>query len=319
MTNKLELTARQTTSTTRAIAAIVCALVIVAFMPIFIRVSETDTSAKATVFNFSWIGTLVLLLYNGLLTLGARAIGFVKDDKIAQSPYTSKNLVLLLAMGLANTGVYMLWTLSLTKTSVANSELLHSVTPLFATLGGWIFLGQKFDRFFIIGVGITLAGSVSIGLNDLTIDPSKLEGDGLALLSALCWAVSMLIREKLRTHFSATTLVLWCFALSTLFLFPIILVTGEQLYPHSWSSWLSANFIGVGGVISMILVTYSLKCLSSGLVSTILLLNPTLTAILAWGIFSETLSLLNFLGFVVILLGIYLAISGEGGVNTTAD
>lgn len=319
MTNQLELASGQTTRTTRAIAAIVAALVIVAFIPISLRVSETDTSPNATVFNFSWIGTLVLLLYNGLLTLRARAMGFVKDDKIAQSPYTPKNLVLLLAMGLSNTGVYMLWASSLTKTSIANSGLLHSVTPLFATLGAWIFLGQQFDRSFVIGVVIALAGAVGIGLDDISIDPSKLEGDGLALISALCWTVNLLIRERLMTQFRATILVFWCFALNTLFLLPILLVTGEQLLPDSWSSWLSAIFIGLGLALGMILVTYSLKWLSSGLVSTILLLNPTLTAILAWGIFSETLSPLNFLGFALILLGIYLAISGRGGVKTTAE
>ena len=319
MTDQLELAEQQTTRTTRAIAAILGALVIVAFIPISIRVSETDSSPNATVFNLSWIGTLLLLLWNGLLSLQARAIGFVKDDSIEQSPYTPKNLLLLLAMGLSNTGLYMLWTLSLTKTSVANSELLHSVTSLFAILGGWIFLGQQFDRIFIIGAGIALAGAVGVGLNDISIAASKLEGDGLALLSALCWAVSILIREKLRNQFSPTTLILWCFALSTLFVLPILLVTGDRLFPYSLHSWLSATFIGMGGVISMSLITYSLKWLSSGLVSTILLINPILTAILGWAIFSETLSPLNFLGFVVILLGIYLAISGRGGVKTTAD
>ncbi|MEM1170147.1 MAG: DMT family transporter [Cyanobacteria bacterium P01_H01_bin.35] len=315
MTKQLELASEEKIRTTRAIVAIIGALIILAFMPIFIRVSESEISPNATVFNFSWIGTVFLLLWNGLLALKSR--GSVNSKPIEQSPYTPKNLVFLLATGLFTTAIGALWSWSLVKTSVANSELLHSITPLFAVLGGAIFLGQKFDRSFVIGVGIALAGAVGIGLDDISIAPSKLEGDGLAILSAIFWAVSLLIQEKLRTHFSATTIVLWCSALSTLFILPIILVSGDRLFPYSGSSWLSAIFIGLGGVLNMILTAYSLKWLSSGLVSTILLLNPTLTAILAWAIFSETLSLLNLLGFVVILLGIYLVISSEGGVKTT--
>ena len=219
----------------------------------------------------------------------------------------------MLAVGLSTTAVGMLWSWSLVKTSVANSELLHSITPLFAILGGWILFAQKFDRSFMIGVVIAFVGAVSIGLDDISIAASKLEGDGLAILSAIFWAILLLTQEKLRTQFSATTLVFWGSALSTLFILPVMLVTGDELFPHSWSSWLSAIFIGLGGVVNMILTAYSLKWLSSGLVSTILLLNPALTAILAWAIFSETLSPLNLLGFVVILLGVYLVISGEGG------
>lgn len=320
MTDELKLTEQQTTRTTKAIAATVAALVILAFMSILVRVSESETSPNTTVFNFSWIGTVLLLLWNGLFTLQARGRGFVKDVAIKQSLYNLKNLLLLLAMGLSTTGISMFWTWSLTKTSVANSDLLHAGgTPIFTTLGGWIFLGQQFDRSFIIGVGIALAGVVGIGLEDISIGVDKLEGDGLALLSSLCWSVSLLIREKLRTEFSATTVTFWCFALSTLFVFPILFVTGDELFPHSWSSWLSLIFIGLGEVLNIILTAYSLKWLSSGLVSTILLLCPVLAGILAWTFFSETLSPLNLLGFVVILLGIYLVLSSEGGVKTTTD
>ena len=313
MTNQLELAEPQTTRRTKAIAAAVAALVIVAFMPIFIRVSETDIGPNATVFNLSWMGTVLLLLWNGLLTLKSRES--VNSKPIEPSPYTPLILLLLLGMGLCNTAIGMLWTWSLVFTSVANSELLHSVTPLFAVLGGWFFFGLKFDRTFVIGVGIALAGAVVIGLDEISIDPSKLEGDGLALISAMFWAVSLLIQEKLRTQFSATTLILWCNALSPLFILPIILVTGDEFFPHSWSSWLSAIYIALGVVLNMFLTAYSLKWLSSGLVSTIRLLNPTLTAILAWAIFSETLSPLNLLGLVVIWLGIYLVISAEGGIK----
>jgi len=43
-----------------------------------------------------------------------------------------------------------------------------------------------------------------------------------------------------------------------------------------------------------------------------LLLEPIITAILAWLVFDESLSPLNLLTFFVVLVGIYLAKSGQG-------
>ncbi len=39
--------------------------------------------------------------------------------------------------------------------------------PLFTTLGGWLFLGQRFDRRFLIGMAIALSGAVTLGLGDV--------------------------------------------------------------------------------------------------------------------------------------------------------
>ena len=43
-----------------------------------------------------------------------------------------------------------------------------------------------------------------------------------------------------------------------------------------------------------------------------MLLQPILTAVLAWFVFKEPLNLLNWIAFFIVLLGIYLAQSGEG-------
>ncbi|NEP82845.1 MAG: EamA family transporter [Okeania sp. SIO3B3] len=40
-------------------------------------------------------------------------------------------------------GYQLLYAWSLTETTVVNSEVLHSLTPLFTTLVRWMFLGQQ--------------------------------------------------------------------------------------------------------------------------------------------------------------------------------
>jgi drug/metabolite transporter (DMT)-like permease len=55
--------------------------------------------------------------------------------------------------------------------------------------------------------------------------------------------------------------------------------------------------------------------LSSSFVSLFLLLEPILSALLAWAIFMEALGMTTWLGFAVVLTGIYLAQSGSAAVH----
>lgn len=68
----------------------------------------------------------------------------------------------------------------------------------------------------------------------------------------------------------------------------------------------------IGEAIGHGLVVYSLKHFSSGFVTLFMLLEPVITAILAWVIFAEALGFVNCVAFTIIMLGIYLAKTGQG-------
>ena len=59
------------------------------------------------------------------------------------------------------------------------------------------------------------------------------------------------------------------------------------------------------------LIATCLDQLSSSFVALFLLLEPIISAILAWFIFDERLSRVTWIGFAVVLTGIYLAQSSE--------
>ena len=158
-----------------------------------------------------------------------------------------------------------------------------------------------------------------LAANDFSIALDKLQGDGLALASAALWGGYLMVTEKLRSQLSIMAIATWNCLLVTLFTLPFVLVTGEEIFPHSQVSWLTLGVLGISAIFTKFLITYSLKRLSSGLVATILLLHPAITAILAWGFFSETLTWLNLLAFAVILFGAYLTTSSKGGVKKTED
>lgn len=317
MTIEQELSRPQIEQTPAALGLISLFLAILAlsFAAIFIRLSEREIGPVATIFNRFWIATLILGVWNVLKALSDRQF---KVFSLQPQHYTTGDLVLLLVMSCFFSGTLITWALSLTQTSVANSNLLHNVTPLFTTLMGWLFLSQYFEGRFLVGMVIAISGSILIGLGDLQVASDNFTGDSLAMLSAVFSAANLLTVEKLRAKFSATTILLWCSFLGTLLTFPILLLTEDILFPYSWTGWLVViSQALVCQVLGQSLQAYNLKRFSSGFVAVFLLLDPVITAILAWIIFSEQLSPLNGLAFSLVLVGIYQAKVSIGSDKVT--
>ncbi|HAC63636.1 MAG TPA: EamA family transporter [Cyanothece sp. UBA12306] len=293
--------------------AVLAALFITALSPILFRISENFLSSSATIFNRFWIATVILSFWKGLLFLKRRSLENSPPLKLFDDLHS---LILLLILAIVFVIFQLLWIWSVTLTSIANSEVMHSLTPVFTTLVGWSLFGQKFDRQFLMGVAIAIMGSIALAVNDFSITLDKLTGDGLALLSACLWGANLLILEQLQTRLNIVVITILECLLGALFILPALLLTGGQLFPHSQGGWLTVISLGLTVIFAQTLIAYSLKRLSSGLVATILLINPILAAIFAAIIFSETLNLLNSIGLLIILGGIYLTTLSKYGIKT---
>jgi drug/metabolite transporter (DMT)-like permease len=289
--------------------ALVIALTALSFTAILIKLSITEISPSATIFHRLWIATLVLWFWEGINDRRSEA---KKLAEIEVSPHIDRQLGLLLLMAVASTASVVCWAWSLSQTSVANSTVLRNLTPLFTSIGGWLFLNFKFERQFILGMIVALLGAIAIGWDDLQIGTESFWGDGIALLSAFLYAIYLLVVEHLRNSLNTTTILLWRCTLGTCLIFPVILFAEEALFPHSSQGWLILVLLAiVCQVIGQGLLVYCLKQFSSGFIAIFLLLQPVVTAILAWGIFAESLTLVNGLAFCLILGGIYIAQSSD--------
>jgi drug/metabolite transporter (DMT)-like permease len=327
-TNKLESTKPESTelnieksSNVMAFILLSVALISLSFTAIFIKLSVREISANATVFNRLWIATIIFGLWNGINELRTKKLTDQKldDQIIPKEPYQLRDIILLVAVAVVHVVGRVLWSWSLTQTTAANATVLSNLPPLFTTLGAWLILGKTFNRRFVIGMVIALAGAFTLGLDDffwsenLVISQKAIIGDAAALLSSVFYAASFLMIERLRTRLPVQNILVWRCFLGTLFILPVVLTFEEQIFPISWFGWLTVfGLAAICEVLGHGLVVYSLKYLSSSFVTIFLLLEPVMTAILAWFIFSESLSLVNLLALSFILQGIYLAKTGKG-------
>ncbi|MDK2409307.1 DMT family transporter [Aphanizomenon sp. PH219] len=284
-----------------AFLSLLLGVFILSFAAIFTRLAENELSPSATIFNRYYIATVVLFVWQAVQS---RINNPSKPNQVIEL----RDWGVFLLSSILGTAASFLWALSLTQTSVASSNLLHNVTPIFAVLGGWLFLCQSFDYKFLLGMIIAIVGIAIITSGDFQAEVNSLYGDSLALLSAVFYALNYLAREKLRSKFSASTILLFTCPLSGCFTFLIALTSETQLFPNSWETWLAVICLAVlCQIIGQGLLTHNLKQFSSGFVTLLMLLEPLLTALFAFLIFAEKLSILNCFAFILVLMGIYIA------------
>jgi len=286
------------------------AVIALSITAILVRICFREMSAETILFNRLWMAALVFGFWNGLGNFRTQKS---PQPSVSTSSYQIIDIFLLVGVALIHLCGRLLWILALSQTSVANANVLGSLTPLFATLGAWLFFKQGFDSRFLLGLGLAIIGATTLEFEDFFTSTNNFIGDSLALVSSLFYGIKFLITEKLRIKFSTKTILIWRSFLGTILMLPVVLIFGEQIFPISWIGWLSIISLAViCEAVGHGLVVYSLKHFSSSFVSLVLLLDPIVAAILAWILFSENLSILNLFGFAIIIQGIYLAKTGKG-------
>ena len=300
-----------------AIVSLLTGISAISFAAIFIKWSEAELSANATVFNRLWIAAVIFGFWNRFKFISLKiSNGKFDRDSVEETPYTKTIFFLLFVLGLSYLGFQCLWAWSLTKTSIAISTVLHNLTPIFTTLAGWLFFQKRFDRKFLVGMTIAMAGMILIGVEDLQISNGKISGDIAAFLSAIFYAFYLLVVERLRTKLNANQILMWGSFSGAIVILCFLLYTGDRIFPYSWNGWLAVISLAITGqVLGHGLIAYSLNRVSSGFVALAMIFDPVLTAIEAWVIFSEKLVLFDWIAFSLALFGIYLALSSQSSIQ----
>ena len=297
--------------------SLLIALLAIGLAPIFVRFSLAEIGATATVFNRFWIAAVIFGLWNGARAM--RQNTFDDQDLVVESNqrYTLKTISVLVLVCVLFAAIQLLWAWSLTQTSVASSvTILHGLRPLLTTLGGWILFKNRYDSRFLIGMSVAIFSSILIGINDFSDSIYKLQGDLLSALSATFSALELLLMERLLTQFKTETLLFWCCIVGSSITLIVLAIMNKNLFPVSWQGWGAVISLALfSQVLGHGLITYSLNYLSSGVVAVTMLLDPITSALLAWAILSEKLSLLSGIFCCIVLAGIYISLSSKYAVK----
>ncbi|HEV7706053.1 MAG TPA: DMT family transporter [Gemmatimonadaceae bacterium] len=223
-----------------------------------------------------------------------------------------REVLLLLALGVLGNGIYqMVFVGSVVNTDVGPAALLLASSPAFiALLSRAMGLGEISSR-CAIGIALSLAGVALIALTSRTaIDgTSSLEGNLLAVLAAVIWAVYVVLQAKYANKAEDTAVAALTLAGGALVLlifgFPSVLATDWTALPVD--AWLAILY---GGIISLALASVfwyrGIRILGATRTGIYLHLEPVFALIAAWIWMHEHPTPLQGVGAITILAGVTL-------------
>lgn len=284
-----------------ALAALLAGAFLLGSSPILVRLSELEPTATA--FHRAFLALPVLWLWCRIEARVAPGGG---------RPAAARDFAGLALAGVFFAGDLAFWHWSLRFTTVANATLLATSAPIFVTLGGFLFFGERFSRTFLLGMALAIAGAAMLIGGSFALSPGNTLGDGLGVVTAVFFASYLLAVGRLRTRFSAAIIMFWSTATTAAVLLPVTLIAGEDLIPTSARGWgvllglaLLTHAAGQG------LVAYALAHLRAAMSAVAILVEPAVATALAWALFGEALGPWQVVGAAVIMSGILLARRGS--------
>ena len=230
-----------------------------------------------------------------------------------------------LALGLASGAFLALhfasWISSLEYTSVASSAALVSTNSLWVGLASLLIFRERLAWGTLVGIGLTLLGTLLIGLSDSSSSFSNpLLGNGLALLGAVSSSAYLLIGRNLRGRLSLLAYIWLVYTTAAVVLLACAVLSGQQLLGHSPLAYLLLLGLAIGPqLLGHSSFNWALSSLSATFVAVSILGEPIGSAIMALVFFQEGFAPLQLLGFAVLLSGILVAAVGEHRAQPTAQ
>ena len=200
---------------------------------------------------------------------------------------------------------------SLNLTSVANSVLLVTTTPIFVAIGAHWGLRERVSRPMAAAVALSLAGGVVLAFGDLD-GGSQLAGDLLAILGAVAAAGYLLIGRKVRGHVPLLPYITVLYATSAVLLLSGALAAGSPLtgLPASTYFWMVMVAL-VSQVIGHSALNWALAHMTATIVALSVRVEPVVATLLAIPVLNETPPWTVGPGGALVLVGVFLAVRAE--------
>ena len=200
-----------------------------------------------------------------------------------------------------------LWSTGVVMSGATNPTLLSNIAPLWVGLGAILFFEEKLNLKFWTGLMLALADTaIILGLDGLRSEPLD-AGSLLGLLSSVFYGGYFLITQRGRETLDSLTFLWPATASAAGGLFILNLILGYPLTGYSPLTCLISLALGlIPQVCGYLVINYALGYLPASVVSPTMLGQPAMTAVMAWLLLDEALSLKQILGGLTVLGGVYL-------------
>lgn len=262
--------------------------------PIFVRL--TDVGPQASAFWRTALALPVLWLW----------MRFEERDPRTRLPLRFDRSILL--VGACFAGDLFFWHLAILNTTVANATFFAVTAPVFVVAGAFLFLRERSGLPMVAGLLLCLAGGGALIGQSYQVDPARLAGDFYGIVTAFFFGAYVLAVRHARGLHRAARLMFLSTAVTAVFLLAAALAIPQQILPQTAESvWalLALAFVSQAG--GQGLLTIALGTLPATFSSLVIFLEAIAAAALGWLVLGEKLTLVQSLGGLLILCGIFIA------------
>lgn len=269
------------------------AVIAISFAAIFARLAETPGVVMAF-----WRLAFASLL---LVPLSVRAWRRTRPTRANVRPALLAGALLGLH--------FATWLSSLSYTTVAASVTLVTTTPLWVALISWA-RGRRPRGGALLGIGLAMVGGAVIGLGDVRGGSDPLLGDLLALVGAMAAAGYFLAgRAAQRAGLGLNAYVGVAYGTAAMVLAPFPWLFGQAYLGWPADTWLWILLMALAPqMVGHTGLNYAARHVDPTLVTTVTLLEPVGSSLLALALFAEVPGPLVLLGAPVLLAGLALVV-----------
>lgn len=302
----MQSTEPRTYLTSKGFAAVIAGAVTIGTAAIFMRLSEVSPTATAFWRMTLSLPLLALWVYFARSKLPRR----IAENRVQSTGGTDRWAVArdLFLVGFWFAADLAMWHWSVAMTTVANATLLANMAAIFTAIAGWLFLKEKMNRNLLIALLLAVAGAFALVGQNLEFNPDYVTGDLLGLATSVAYAGYILSGSRARRRSPTAVIMTGSGLVTALLLLPLALMSEGPFLPASLTGW--APLIGLAWgahILGQSLIMYGLAHVPPTAGSISLLVQPVVSAILAWVLFGEALGPLHALGAALIFAGILFA------------
>lgn len=266
-------------------------------IPAFIiPVKEAGFSLDKTLFYRFFISAIFLLAY--LVR---------KKESLRVTP---KDFLIMIILGLfyALSSEFLFLGYDYLSPGIASTILF--VYPVIVALVMMVFFRESISKVTVISLILTILGVFVLSLKDATFSINFI-GLSIALLSALFYALYIIIINKANVSFSGMKITFYSLLFSSLYYFIKVLWSQDGLAIDLYTLGNFTLFAFITTVVSISTLVYAIQMIGSTPTSIMGALEPVVAVLVSVLFFQEQFTIGLFLGVMFIVIGVILNIISE--------
>lgn len=206
-------------------------------------------------------------------------------------------------------------TYGLTMIDSTLASVIISTIPLFAPILAYFLLKEKIAYANIIGILVSLCGVFFViyePIEGVTANPLGVALMFLAVFSAICYTTTL---RKISTYYSTFNVILYQSLIGLIFFVPTFFITDFSniaTLKVSKDAIFALIMLSVfASVIAFVLFAGVVRKIGVARTNVFVNLIPVFTAIFAWWILNENLTLVKTVGIAVVVFGLFVSQMGK--------